>query len=583
MPFDPNSPFAPAGADGIDDWFVPGQSPGRIAPWTPQTDHLFPDDWFSPDNRNAPKPAAASSTAPPQPSPQPNAINPALSNRRAPRPDPFAAYWALIPASRLTAVAWAPPILPNSLGQYPLPAPAPTNISPDATAGGLLGGIPKMLPAQASEPAAYGLLGGIPKMLAAQAAANDPWNGLLGGTAKLPYTPPDVPTNVAAYGLLGGRSWLPQSSPDSAGFRFPPQQQSASAQPFWPTDPSGWSPAPSSAFSPGNLSRLESSSPDPGSLPPPPQSASAPAVSPLGRSPTGDYSTGEIAGDVAKSFGVGMGRFGIQAAGLPGDAREMLASGAQHVADYLAPGSAPNAVSKVSEFLASYPLLTGPTSSQLQSAVESYTGPFYQPKTIYGDYAQTAGEFVPGALLMPEGSLATNALRYGLLPALSSETAGQLTKGTAVEPWARTFGAILGAAPGALRGLPWARSVPDAGLTIEQELAALSERAGQIHGALDKIAQSRRVTAILSTDGDTIVAGGKRDLDPVQRALIQPGERAAKLPGAHAEITALSEAENAGLMPRALATSRPICPECRAAIEDADGVLTSKFTAVFPH
>jgi hypothetical protein len=161
MPFDPNSPFGPAGADGIDDWFVPGQSPDRIAPWTPQTDHFFPDDWISPVNRNAPTP-----------------------------PDPFAAYWALIPASRLTAVAWHPPIFPssnpfspenipaskwvtplpifpNSFGQYPLPVPAPSTVSSDAAAGGLLGGIPKML--------------------AAQAAANDPWNGLLGGIARLPY------------------------------------------------------------------------------------------------------------------------------------------------------------------------------------------------------------------------------------------------------------------------------------------------------------------------------------------------------------------------------------------------------------
>jgi hypothetical protein len=168
------------------------------------------------------------------------------------------------------------------------------------------------------------------------------------------------------------------------------------------------------------------------------------------------------------------------------------------------------------------------------------------------------------------------------IPALSSETAGQLTKGTAAEPWARAAGAILGAAPSAWRDLPWARSVPHAGRTIEQELAALSERARQIHGALDEIAQSRRTTAILSTDGDTIVAGGKRDLDRVQKILVRPGERAAKLPAADAEITALSEAENAGLTPRALATTRPICSDCRAAIEKAGGVLTSRFTAVFP-
>jgi len=173
-----------------------------------------------------------------------------------------------------------------------------------------------------------------------------------------------------------------------------------------------------------------------------------------------------------------VGRVGIQAAGFPGDAREMLARGAQRAADYLAPGFAPNAGATVSNYLASYPLLRGPTSSQLQSAVESQTGPFYQPKTIIGDYAQTAGEFVPGALLMPEGSLATNALRYGLLPALSSETAGQLTKGTAAEPWARAAGGILGAAS-TWRDLPRALSAPevaeplaDSELSPAEQLAA---------------------------------------------------------------------------------------------------------------
>jgi len=80
---------------------------------------------------------------------------------------------------------------------------------------------------------------------------------------------------------------------------------------------------------------------------------------------------------------------------------------------------------------------------------------------------------------MPEGSLATNALRYGLLPALSSETAGQLTKGTAAEPWARTAGAVLGAAPGAWRDLPWARSEPGVAETLPPPV-------------LDRIAQLRR-------------------------------------------------------------------------------------------
>jgi hypothetical protein len=259
MPFDPNSPLMPAGADGIDDWFVPGQSPGRIAPWTPQTDHLFPDDWISPDNWNAPRPPTAPRTALPPPSPQPNATNPAISNRPAPPPDPFAAYWAVIPASRAGALAWQPPffpssnplslqniparvtpppLFPNLLQQFPWEAPAPTNIPSDAAANGLPGGIPRMLAAQASDPAAGGLLGGIPKMLAAQ--ASDPAaHGLLGGIAKMlaASAPGDVPPIAAGQGLLAasaslqpaawntqtGASYLPDPrpflSPDPIGYR----------------------------------------------------------------------------------------------------------------------------------------------------------------------------------------------------------------------------------------------------------------------------------------------------------------------------------------------------------------------------
>jgi hypothetical protein len=107
----------PAGSDGIDDWFVPGQVPNRkdypddwFVPVRAQPDASYPDDWIYFDNRNAPTPAAAPSTAPPAPSPQPNAANPAISNRPVALPDPFAAYWSMIPASRAGAMAWHPPI-----------------------------------------------------------------------------------------------------------------------------------------------------------------------------------------------------------------------------------------------------------------------------------------------------------------------------------------------------------------------------------------------------------------------------------------------------------------------------------------
>ena len=382
-----------------------------------------PDDWF------VPPPAATPSLGQPAPGAQPAAAN--SDNPPPGRPDPFAAFWSLIPASRAGAMAWHPPIF---LGDSPTSPPAtsttparpaqpPAEIPYLRTSGGLFDGLAELGPGSSGP------------------GSSIPLGGPFDGPAQLASASPDPRSSLPFGGLLGTFAPPASSSPGS-GSVFPP--------------------------------------------PPQPQPSDPQPVAPTGRTPITDYSTGEIAVDGAKSFGVGVGRFGIQSAGFLGDARELLASGAQRAADYLAPGSAPNAGSRVSDFLASYPLLRGPTSSQLQSAVESFTGPFYQPKTIIGDYAQTAGEFVPGALLMPEGSLATNALRYGLLPAISSETAGQLTKGTAAEPWARAFGGILGAAANMWRDVPWARSAPVLAEPLaESELSAAEQLAARRRAQLE--------------------------------------------------------------------------------------------------
>src|SRR5262249_43619932 len=76
----------------------------------------------------------------------------------------------------------------------------------------------------------------------------------------------------------------------------------------------------------------------------------------------------------------------------------------------------------------------------------------------------------------------------------------------------------------------------------ERAAFGAAERATQIHGALDAIAQEMRTTAVLETSAGRIVASGGPDLNPAQRALLQAGETFAKWPGAHAEVTALGEA-----------------------------------------
>jgi hypothetical protein len=216
----------PVGPDGIDDWFVPGPAPSPpnhpdngLVPSSVESDG-FPDDWIYPDGRKASAVAGAPYPAPQVPSSQSAAATPANSGRPAPRPDPFAAYWAMIPASRLDPFAWAPPDfssfnpfssgnsaasdrttpLPRSLGQFLYAASAPPDIA-SVPAGGLFGGIPRMLAerAKADDPwdsAATGILGGIPKMVA---ASNVEPRGLFGSLADIQSSTADAQANATSW------------------------------------------------------------------------------------------------------------------------------------------------------------------------------------------------------------------------------------------------------------------------------------------------------------------------------------------------------------------------------------------------
>lgn len=91
------------------------------------------------------------------------------------------------------------------------------------------------------------------------------------------------------------------------------------------------------------------------------------------------------------------------------------------------------------------------TTADVQSKVEEQTGEFYQPQGVAEDYANTLGQFIPGILLGP-GKTAVQAIKSGIAPtiagAFGSETAGQLTDGTWMEPYAR----FVGGAGGGLLG-----------------------------------------------------------------------------------------------------------------------------------
>ena len=111
----------------------------------------------------------------------------------------------------------------------------------------------------------------------------------------------------------------------------------------------------------------------------------------------------------------------------------------------------------------------GDASRYAQQAIEAIPGVDYKPQTTAGRYAQTAAEFVPGALAGP-GGVVGNAIKFGVLPGVASEAAGDLTRGTPVEPYARVLAPILAGGGAALASRPGtaAAAVRDAAGNLDQ-------------------------------------------------------------------------------------------------------------------
>jgi hypothetical protein len=125
----------------------------------------------------------------------------------------------------------------------------------------------------------------------------------------------------------------------------------------------------------------------------------------------------------------------------------------------------------------------------------------------------------------------------------------------------------------ALRGVPF-------GAAADGDAALLAARAKEVNGVLDPIAANMRTAAVLRTTTGDIVAGGGKDLTKAQIASLRPGETpATPMPGAHAEVTAITSAINSGSTPQTIGVSRAICPQCQAFVESRGGTLTDPFSA----
>jgi hypothetical protein len=208
----------------------------------------------------------------------------------------------------------------------------------------------------------------------------------------------------------------------------------------------------------------------------------------------------QVPADVAKSTAQGLA-YGV--AGLPSmlsSAREtgghvqswLLAHGA-HALGLLPDGMTPeqfaghlNGIDAGIDKMGFYRGL-GPSFGEAKDFVDNLTGGEYQPKTPLGDAAKTFGAMLPTA--------GRNVVTAALVPALASETAGQLTNGSAFEPYARFAGAVLGGGAAALT-VPAVKGAADrVNLAVEPHLNPYASAAREMRNQVPNIEAADRLTS----------------------------------------------------------------------------------------
>jgi hypothetical protein len=212
-------------------------------------------------------------------------------------------------------------------------------------------------------------------------------------------------------------------------------------------------------------------------------------------------SAGEVAADVGKSAGVGVVKGGLGLAGMIGDLSDIGAKGIEHASNYINDKLGMERYQRPEK-----PSILNniPTSASLTKNLEGVTGELYKPKTTAGEYAQTAGEFLPAVVGGPE-SLATKLATRVAIPAVTSETAGQLTKGTEYEPWARTAGALL--SPGVVAA--GRRAITPLPATPERTALANALRGEGVDLTAGQATGSKPLQWMESTLGDMPGSGGR--------------------------------------------------------------------------
>jgi hypothetical protein len=136
--------------------------------------------------------------------------------------------------------------------------------------------------------------------------------------------------------------------------------------------------------------------------------------------------------DAGKATGAGLARGAAGLAGLPGSLGNLFNQGM--TAGGKAIGVIPEDWEAPNNPISGGGMIEG--MSNLTGGATDYRGDSRAAK-----FAGTISEFLPGALAFGGGN---NLIRFGVAPGAASEAAGQMTEGTAIEPYARFAGALAG-------------------------------------------------------------------------------------------------------------------------------------------
>lgn len=160
-------------------------------------------------------------------------------------------------------------------------------------------------------------------------------------------------------------------------------------------------------------------------------------------------------GDVALSGASGIGRGLVETIMLPVTAKRLAEDGMDWVVGkgddlvrhVFGLGSA-SAETKALQERARTENAAAPLRNVVNSAQDAVRGGMgavlHKPETVAGEYARTVGEFAPSLLVGGPARAGSRFVGDVLIPAIFSETAGQATKGTAAEPYARLAGGVAG-------------------------------------------------------------------------------------------------------------------------------------------